>query len=63
MRVEEIKEELKGLETPAIEELGAYILLLRRTLDGERKDRIADILDSADGKWLSLDEEHRLGNG
>ncbi|WP_269539780.1 hypothetical protein [Cerasicoccus fimbriatus] len=62
MSVQEIKEELRRMEAPALQELTSYILQLRRVMDPERPARIADKLDSKDTKWVSLEEmEKRLG--
>jgi hypothetical protein len=63
MTVDEVKKELKNMDAPVLEELSAFILQLRRSLDPERKKNVSQILDSADTKWLSLEEmDQQLGN-
>ncbi len=63
MTVDEVKKELKNMDAPVLEELSAFILQLRRSLDPERKKNVSQILDSADTKWLSLEQmDQQLGN-
>lgn len=62
MTVEEVKNELKRMEAPVLQEITSFILQLRRQQDPNRKDTIFYLLNSANSKWLSLDEmEKRLG--
>lgn len=62
MTLEQIKDGIKSLEGPELQELSALILRLKRSQDPERKARIASLLDSPDRKWVALDEvEKRLG--
>ena len=64
MTVEEMKNELKRMEEPVLQEITSFILHLRRQQDPTRKDTISNLLDSSTTKWLSLDEmEKRLGEG
>ena len=56
MTVEEVKNELRNMDPPVLQELTAFILQLRRSQDPDRKGKVAEILDSPDTKWLSLDE-------
>lgn len=63
MTVDEVKKELKNMDAPVLEELSAFILQLRRSLDPERKKNVSQILDSADTKWLTLEQmDQQLGN-
>lgn len=62
MTVEEVKNELKHMEAPMLKEITSFILQLRRQQDPERKQKISEIIDSPDSKWISLDDmEERLG--
>ena len=56
MTVEEVKDELRHMDAPVLQELTAFILQLRRSQDPDRKQKVAEALDSPDTKWLSLDE-------
>ena len=62
MTVEEVKNELRHMEAPVLQDLTSFILQLRRSLDPERKQTLAEKLDSPASKWIPLDEmEKRLG--
>jgi hypothetical protein len=56
MTVQEVKDELKDMEPPVLQEILSFILQLKRQQDPERKNRISSVLDSPNSKWLSLDE-------
>lgn len=56
MTVEEVKDELRHMDAPVLQELTAFILQLRRSQDPDRKQQVAEALDSPNTKWLSLDE-------
>ena len=56
MTVEELKNELSQMEAPVLQELSIYILQLRRSLDPDRRRKMAAPLDSSASKWLTLDE-------
>ena len=56
MTVEEVKDELRHMDAPVLQELTAFILQLRRSQDPDRKRKVAEVLDSPDTKWLSLEE-------
>ena len=61
MTVEEVKDEIRNMEAPVLQELTSFILQLRRQQDPERKKKITEVLDSPDSNWVSLDEmEERL---
>ena len=55
MTVEEVKNELRNIDAPGLQELSAYILQLRLSQDQERNHNVSEILDSPDTKWLSLE--------
>lgn len=56
MTVDEVKAELRNMDAPVLKELSAFILQLRRSQDPDRKERVSQILDSPDTKWLSIEE-------
>ena len=56
MTVDEVKEELRNMDPPVLQELSAFILQLRRSQDTDRKKNVSQILDSQDTKWLSIEE-------
>ena len=44
-----------------LRELSTFLLQIRRAQDPERKNEIADLIDSPENKWVSLDDfEDRL---
>jgi len=51
MSVAEIKEEIKNLETPQLDEVAALILQLRRAKDPERKNQVSELIDGDD--WVA----------
>lgn len=55
MSIAEIKEEIKNLEAPELDELAALILQIRRSKDSERKDRVAELIDGDD--WIPWKKE------
>lgn len=55
MSVAEIKEEIKNLEAPQLDELAALILQIRRSKDPERKDQISEFIDGED--WIAWKKE------
>jgi len=56
MTVEEVKNELRQIEAPVLQEISTYILQLRRSLDPDRKKKLASRLDSPKSKSLTIDE-------
>ena len=48
MSLAEIKEEIKTLETPDLDEVAALILQLRRARDPDRRDNLSELIDSDD---------------
>lgn len=56
MTVEEMKNELKRMEEPMLQEITSFILQLRRQQDPNRRELISNLLDSPSTKWLSLEE-------
>ena len=56
MTIDEMKEEIKGLEPNVLQELSSFLLELRRSRDPERREEIARLIDSPPEKWLSLEE-------
>ena len=56
MTVEEVKNELRQMEAPVLQEISTYILQLRRSLDPDRKKKVASRLDSPKSKSLTIDE-------
>jgi len=55
MSVAEIKEEIKKLEVPQLDELAALILQIRRAKDPERKDQVSELIDGDD--WIPWKKE------
>ena len=55
MSVAEIKEEMKNLEVPQLDELAALILQIRRSKDPERKDQVSKLIDGND--WIAWKKE------
>lgn len=55
MSVAEIKEEIKNLEAPQLDELAALILQIRRSKDPERKDQVSNLIGGAD--WIPWKKE------
>jgi len=55
MSVAEIKEEIKNLEVPQLDELAALILQIRRAKDPERKDQVSELIDGDD--WIPWKKE------
>ena len=55
MSVAEIKEEMKNLEAPQLDELAALILQIRRSKDPERKEQISELIDGDD--WIAWKRE------
>ena len=62
MTVEEVKNELRQMEAPVLQEISTYILQLRRSLDPDRKKKVASRLDSPKSKWLTIDEMQKRLN-
>jgi hypothetical protein len=55
MSVVEIKEEIKNLEVPQLDELAALILEIRRAKDPERKKQVSELIDGDD--WILWKKE------
>lgn len=55
MSVTEIKEEIKNLGVPQLDELAALILQIRRSKDPERKDHVSELIDGND--WIAWEKE------
>jgi hypothetical protein len=61
MSIEQLKAEVRAASPEAQEELFLLLGVLRRSLDPERKRRMAERLDDSEG-WVSEDEAaRRLG--
>ena len=61
MSIEEIKKEIKVMNSTGLRELSTFLLQVRRAQDPERRNEIADLIDSPDNNWVSLDDfEDRL---
>lgn len=59
--MEQIKDEIKSMKGPALQELSTLILQLKRAQDPERKAAITQKLDDPERKWIPLEEvEKRL---
>jgi len=55
MSVAEIKEEIKKMEAPQLDELAALILQIRRSKDPERQDQVSALIDGDD--WIPWKKE------
>ena len=55
MGVAEIKEEIKNMEAPQLDELAALILQIRRSKDPERQDQVSALIDGDD--WIPWKKE------
>ncbi|MGF1530484.1 MAG: hypothetical protein ACFCU4_03885 [Puniceicoccaceae bacterium] len=55
MSVAEIKEEIKNMEAPQLDELAALILQIRRSKDPERKDQVSALIDG--DEWILWKKE------
>lgn len=56
MSIEQIKEEIRRMNPDGLRHLSTSLLQVRREQFPERKQQIADLIDSPRSKWLSLDE-------
>lgn len=59
MSIDQIKEEIKVMDPVSLQKLSTFLLKFRRSQDPERKQEIADLIDSPDKEWVSLDDFER----
>ena len=60
MTVEEIKNELKHMDDPVLKEITSFILKLRSQQDPDHPNKISDLLDSSNSKWMPIDDMEKL---
>jgi hypothetical protein len=54
MSLTELKEEIKSLQSPQLDEVAALILQIRRARDPDRKEKLAEMIDGNDWvQWKS----------
>ena len=56
MTLQQIKDEVKSLESNELQDLTSFVVQLKRAHDPARKREITEKLDDSSKKWIPLDE-------